>query len=288
MTISFGVIFLLLFFRSLLREKFFPLSGLGELKATNQLIESTREIERKILIDGYIDDAIKSLNENTCNYNNVNVENHLCDQSVSLGLKSVCLPYVENPQNLLNTSKAKFAVGAYLNYFLKIAPSEAPGVPHLLEEKDLLVLRDDFGFDQFLSKEILTDPNLVDTAFNFQTQFRYTFNHAAFAHSPLHAGGKDYSIITAPIPTVCEDGPQGVFYIICEKLNSIPSDLENVTFIFCRLFTNWLSRYNDCMANKYDVMIDALTKKTIPVAEPQEVTAQKVKETNGTPIAKTE
>lgn len=122
----FGIIttllFLYLFYRRLAKEANFSLSGLGELAATAEVKEARKDIERKILIDTYIDDAVKALNSNTCDYNEVHVENHLCDQSLQKGLISVCQPFFTNPQNLLNSSRAKFTVGAYVDYFLKLPP----------------------------------------------------------------------------------------------------------------------------------------------------------------------
>src|SRR5688572_14962300 len=49
MTVATSLIFVILFLRRLLREKFFPLSGIGELKASTDIQTFEREIERKIL-----------------------------------------------------------------------------------------------------------------------------------------------------------------------------------------------------------------------------------------------
>jgi hypothetical protein len=277
MTIIPGIIFLFLFFRSFLGKKFFPLSGLGELKATMDLSDSTKEIERKGLIDGYIEEAIKTLNTNTCNYNTQNIENHLCQQSIAIGLGSVYSPFVVNPQYLLSTPKSKFSVGAYLNFYLRLP--ENPEEVGPVEDKGVFFLRDDFGFSEIIPNEILTDETVRDASFFIQTQCRNTFIHAKFVHGTFPINDQEYSIITIPIPTVCDDDDTvGVFFIVSEKLSTIPDDMKNVSQIFSRLFTNWLSRYEECMHSRFN-RTNGVQLQTAP---PQTVIAEDKKEMNGT------
>lgn len=275
----FSFLFLYLFYRSMSREINFSVSALGELKATIELDAAKKQAERKILIDGYIDDAIKALNLNTCNYGDTNVENHLCDQSLQLGLASVCQPYFTNPQNLLNSSKAKFTVGAYVNYFLK------PGSPTVFPQSDydMFIPRDDLNFKSDLSKDILYNSSLTHLPFIFQSQFADTFRHERFIHSTFNDGIKDYSLITASIPTVCEDGSLGVLFIIAEALDSIPADIENVTQIFCRLYTNWLTRYNECIISRHQKLVEESRVVKVPVAPVQNLGEQEQAPTNGSP-----
>jgi hypothetical protein len=243
-----------------------------------ELHDAKKDIERKVLIDGYIDDAVKALNANTCNYDEIHVEQHLCEQSLQIGLTSVCQPYFENPQNLLNSTRAKFTVGAYVNYFLKLPATLGTEPVIALGNHDIFLPRDNFGFKEFLPKDILYDHELTGLSFIFQSQLSNSFRHSSFVHSIFNYEEKDYSLITVPIPNVCESGSLGVLFIICEELNAIPQDFENVSRIFCRLFSNWLSRYDECVATRCEKANANLTKVRIPVAAPQEAVAEKQKQ----------
>jgi hypothetical protein len=248
--VIFGILFLYLSYRRISKENNYSVSVLGELKSTIKLEEKIKEVERKNIIDNYIDDAIKSLNSNTCN-TNIFLENHLCDQSIENGLKSVYHPYFNNPQNLLDTPKAKFTTGAYINWFLNLPPNFGTSNNPPTEDKNIFIPRDDFEFRQYFIKDQLTNPDLLGLSFFFQTQFLKTFKHNCFINETLTLDdGKEFTVITAPIPTVCEDGSLGVFFIISEKLTSIPSDFDNLCQIFGRLFSNWMSRYNECIENR--------------------------------------
>ncbi|MGN6341135.1 MAG: hypothetical protein ACTHML_09250 [Ginsengibacter sp.] len=248
--IIFSILFLYFFFRRYSKEKYFSISALGELKSTSQLKETEKEVERKIIIDTYIEDAIKSLNSNTCNYIDINIDNHLCDTSIEIGLKSIFQPYFDNPQNLLDTPKAKFTVGAYLNWILKL-PIDFGKIPSPPDRDfNIFIPRDDFQLRNSFDKDILKNSNLFDDAFLFQTQFLDTFKHTKFINSIILIGDKSYNFITSPIPTVCEDGSTGVFFMIFENVGRIPDDFENLTNIFSRLFSNWLSKYNECINDR--------------------------------------
>jgi hypothetical protein len=271
-SLLFLVLFGYLFYRRTSKDKSFKVSALGELKSTISLESATKDIERKILIDGYIDEAVKSLNSNTCNYNEFNAESHLCDQSLSNGLQSVYRPYFDNLQNLLVTPQAKFTVGAYLNYFLKLPAEFGKEPKDPLEDYDVFIPKDDFGFGNLFIKDILTNLTLTDLPFFFQHQFQDSFKHQRFIHNTFEANDKEYSLMTAPIPTVCEDGSTGVFFMISESLNNIPSDIDTVTLIFSRLFSNWLSKYNDCLDDRCSQMNSMLfEKKGAAVTTPPEV-----------------
>lgn len=264
-----GILFLYLAYRRLSKEKNFSFSSIGELKSTILLDSKTKEVERKNIIDDYIDEAIKALNSNTCNYNNYNAGNHLCDQSIENGLKSVFHPFFNNPPNLLDTPKAKFTVGAYLDYFLLLPANFGQAIAQPTVDQNVFTSRDDFGFGQHLPKTILDNEGLIDLAFSFHTQFLDTFRHERFIKRDFPFNNSVYTLITAPIPTVCEDGSTGVFYLISEKLDQIPGDFENLCQIFGRLFSNWLTRYNECVISRCEEKNYELTNPGIQVAMPQ-------------------
>lgn len=272
LAVLFGAVFLYLIYRRSAMAANFSTSALGELKASIELKNYEKDIERKVVIDDYINDAIISLNSNTCNYIELNIDNHLCDQSVGNGLRSIYQPFFDNPQNLLDTSKAKFTVGAYLDYFLILPPQYRTSVSNPVVDSNVFIPRDDFNLQSHFVKDILSNPYLLDASFSIQRQMLDSFKHEKLIHSTLEISKKEYSLITAPIPTVCDDGATGVFFMICEKINQLPSDIENLSTIFGRLFSNWISKYNDCIINRCAIANGELANSTkSAVVKPREV-----------------
>lgn len=265
-----GAVSLYLFIRRLIKETNFTTSAIGELKSTIELNDRIKEVERKNIINDYIDDAIKALNSNTCNYQEGNAENFLCDQSVDIGLKAVFSPFFYNPQNILSTAKSRFTVGAYINSFRKL-PVDYKTVPSIaLSDHGVMIGRDDLNMGSFFIKDQLTDHNQRDLPFYFQTKIQDSYKHHRFIQEPLQLDdGRTFSLIIAPIPNVCEDAIIGVFFIISEFIPTIPSDFEDLVKIFGRLFSNWLSKYNDCVDKRCEQARTQL--KTQPVITPPEV-----------------
>lgn len=202
-------IFLYLFYRRLSKESQFSMSALGELKSTIALNDAKKEIERKILIEDGISNSVKFLNNNTCNYNVINSENSFCEQGISKGLLSIYEPYFSNLHNLLNTSTTKFTVGAYINGFLKLPENFEVSVQDPYVERDIFIEKDDFDFNLFFVKDILTNQDLLDLSFLFQTHFLNTFKHGKFLQNSFLHDEKEFTLITAPIPTVRDDGAVG-------------------------------------------------------------------------------
>lgn len=107
--------------------------------------------------------------------------------------------------------------------------------------------RDDLKFDTYIPQDILTKPKLQGTSFHLQHFFQDSIRHVAFRVNNITVYDQIYTVITSPIPEICEEPlGQGVFFMISENIIP-PKDLANVTIIFNRLFANWLSRCLACM-----------------------------------------
>jgi hypothetical protein len=211
------------------------------------LLTANKDIERKNLIDIYINEAIISLNTNTCIYTGSQADTNLCDQSVENGLRSLYSPFISNTPSILDTGLAKFTVGVYLDYYCTVPSHPTAAIYKEEWNQNVFILRDDFNIKNIFVSDMLENGTLINEGFAIQRHMLDSFKHRRFIHSQIEIGGKQYSLISAAVSDVCDSGSGGVLFIFSEVLNQVPPDLENVTTIFGRLFSNWLARYEECV-----------------------------------------
>ncbi|WP_295123477.1 hypothetical protein [uncultured Chitinophaga sp.] len=262
----------------LTREASFTISGLGELEALTRVSILTRELKRKKILDTYIDEAVISLNSNTCTIQGAD-DTALCDKNIEDGMASVYKPFIQNPQYLLETPNARFTVGIHLDEFLKLPTSFPPNYLNASEVNGAktFIARDDFNLRQWFPDNIMEDDDMIDLQFRFQTQFKDTFKHSKVISNPFIFSDTNLTLITCPIPLVCEIPEDtefymrnnGVLFIVCEEI-ALPDDFSNVAIIFNRLFSNWLSKYDDCVGKRlerHNLKYPLPEIKSVPSAE---------------------
>ncbi|MBK9509400.1 MAG: hypothetical protein IPO04_07940 [Cytophagaceae bacterium] len=103
-----------LFFR-IKRQFFLPESTISYIENKLEYDKKVRELSRKETIDTYIDNAIKTLNENTCplGYNN----EHFCDLNLDDGLRKVLINITQNTNHVLDCSSSKFTIVLFLENY---------------------------------------------------------------------------------------------------------------------------------------------------------------------------
>lgn len=132
------------------------------LDAKLELNALKQELARKEAIDGFIDDAIKTLNSATCRISNEPDES-LCKSAVAEGLADVLSPLINRTQIILDCNTSKFAVGALVAHYFQ--NGEVPDY-----KNDWLIFRDDIG----IKKEVIDDPSDMPSAMGIVLQFRQT------------------------------------------------------------------------------------------------------------------
>ena len=142
------------------------------------------------------------------------------------------------------TDYTRFAVGARIFHYFDIGKELDYG-------HEWIVLRDDIGLEQ----EMGTDPGLCDGAIGTTLQFRQAIetvmNENRMVRCTVKIQNQSFQLICSPLPLVCdEQQADGILWMVQECLQAAPHDLENVLLIFGRITANWLSKYNECLADK--------------------------------------
>ena len=244
----------------------FPAAAIEELRCRYQLEGVQKSLARKRAIDGYIDAAIQSLNVQTCSLTQERM-NELCERDIEDGLHSVIGAVLQAPNHVLDTSGCDFTVGAYLNY--SSVPSESDNSDHLLWNDAIFVLRDDLKLGESLYWNLLHDEEAEGISFDLRTALLWTNNHRKFRVAALKQEGSEFTIVTSPIPQVCEgEWLTGVLFIVSGKLDALPEDLERILLIFNRVLANWLSKYDDCNRNKLRSRIPDLAQAALAAEQP--------------------
>lgn len=213
------------------------------LEAKIELNAIKQELARKEAIDGFIDQAIKTLNSATCKISSI--EDALCESAMSDGISAVLSPLINRTQIVLDCNTAKFTVGALVRHYQK-----SNGEPEDVIE--WLILRDDVG----LGQEITTNPwstrFSTGTALQIRQAFEIVLNENRIVECPLILKENTFQIVCSPIPLVCNESISGgVLCIIQECTKPPPKDVANILLIFGRIAANWLSKYDECIWNQY-------------------------------------
>jgi hypothetical protein len=228
------------------------------LDAKLELNNIKQELARKEAIDGFIDQAIKTLNSATCRISS-EPDEALCQSAVADGLADVLSPLINRTQIVLDCNTSKFAVGALVAHNFQAGEE-------LDYKNDWLIFRDDVGIKQ----DVSNDPCYLTSATGIALQFRQTLetvlNENRLVECAVKIHNQTFQLIGGPIPLVCDEKvSNGALWIVRECLQPPPHDLGNILLIFGRVVANWLSKYDECLwqqANKsklerYDSEVDS-------------------------------
>lgn len=244
--------FLYIEYRRLRKEKNFPVTILEHLTATEELKTLKEKYSRKNKLYDFIDNSIQSLNSNTCPVM-LTPDNFLCHQDLEAGLKNVLIDLVERPHYILNVDQAKFTVGAFIKELLdKNSPVEQTA-----NLEQTFVFRDDLNLINYLPE----NPYQLDTeqegSFQFQTATLEVLNFNKFLCKTIVLDNQTFTLICSPIPNVCEScPPEGIIFVIYKGTECCSKDIASVLLIFCRILSNWVAKYNDCVRREKHIKLN--------------------------------
>lgn len=246
-SVVFIAVFLYLFYRRYILYQHFNMPVVGELKATLSLQNIKAEQTRKQFVTGSITQSLTALNNQTCYFNAPNKQNLFCEKGIESGLLQVFKSYVHDTSAMLGAANSTYTIGMYINGFFQFPNDYGKVKSYPYAGSDMFVLKDDLGLSSFMVKDILKNEDLFELSFFFQTQFLDSFKHGKFVKKDFLWKEKDYTIITAPVPTTNNEGAIGIFFIISPQLSVIPEDIPSEISIFNQIFSNWLAKYNECV-----------------------------------------
>ncbi len=237
-----SILYLTLLFLKTDYNYHFPGDIASELKSERELFELRKEYNRLSTLDEFLIDTIKNLNGQTCAIQN-SEEIHLCDVGIKDGLSSLINPIVENTNYLLNTRQVNFTISVYLDSYQSLTQQDL--------DSGVIILHDKLNKTDILNKSLFTDLYLQGEKLEIQSNISKSFNNFEFLFGTYSVNGSEYSIICSPIPFACDDTDKlGVLFIISKQLENIPEQLHVNLSIFCRIISNWIYRYNQCIFDR--------------------------------------
>lgn len=239
-------------------EKLFPKSLIESIENELKNENLSKGFARKSLVNEAISTSLILLNEQTCIltdkgspfFQDINeVNSNMCDKDVEEGLKTLLNPMLGNIHHVLETTNSKFTIGAYL----KSIATETPNQDDVFHSPGVFVLKDELGFTFILTKELMEMDEVKGDQLVFQSFIRSSLNNNRSETNNFAQNGNEFTLVTSTIPLVCDDDfANGVLFVISEKLENVPIDLEEILNIFSRIIANWISKYDECVWSRYD------------------------------------
>jgi len=239
------LLFIVMEFRTIQKEKSFPITILDHLKAARELEEKNKKYIRKERLDEYISNSISSLNNNTCPIQTVGGQtNQLCHQDIKNSLTNVLEDIIDRTQNFLDCDYTKFSVAIFIDNIYD--PNSAKG--NIMKKPVSFVFRDDFSYEVYFPDNINNHSNDNHLTFYLQTKITEVIKLSNYIAEHKEFDDTNYLFLFAPIPNVCDVcPPDGAIVIMSKQEQSAPKDLENILKIFGQIVANWLSKFNDCV-----------------------------------------
>ena len=251
--------------RTLYQMKF-PGSISEELESKYKLEEYDKIFHRQKVINDYINQSVKSLNDQTCS-TNVGTDPHLCDEQLQVRLKDVLNPVISNTHIILNAFDInKFSVGLHLNQYSH-EPSDYNRIEliHLgnnqvqitnwaeeISDKGIIFLKDELQFEsEIIYKDLLSNDTETGVALEIQSAIKKSLNNVEFVCNQFEHKNSTHTIICSDMPLVCsDDEASGVLFLIFEGHYEPVDDLPYLLRIFNRVVANYVYKYNDCVYNQ--------------------------------------
>jgi hypothetical protein len=234
---------LILLIQRLRKNHYFPQTLFEHLTAESKLKDSEKQLYRKTTIDTYIDQAIQTLNLKTCGLN-TDEQNHLCDTSLEEGLKNVLKHIISHTHYFLDCNLSKFTIAVHFRAYPNIVNSF-----DITYNSKTILLRDDYSISAHFTDNILANPNVIEFNFEIYQSALVAYNHYG-GHLTEFANFKGQSMLTSPVPAVCENSCNGLIFIVYDSSVKLPDDIWNILLIFGRVASNYISKYEDCVNSR--------------------------------------
>lgn len=262
---------------------YFPSNIVDELDARLELDAIRKKLNRKSEIYDYLTDAIGDLNNQTCNISGGSTD-HLCENGIKDNITNVVSPLFTNTNYLFESNKTAYTIGIYLNnYYAKPETEAAPIDIDKLEQRGIILLKDDWNFSDGIDKNLMGDNRAAGFRQQIKQAIETSLNNDCYYSTVITTDQGNFRIFAIEVQEVCEDSvPRGVLFIITEEIKE-PEDIEQVLRLFSKIISNLLSRQDECIYNQVEKknQVYREAQRRISVPEPPEVTALKMEQQNG-------
>jgi hypothetical protein len=250
--ILFFIVLLLIYgyleYKNLIKQKNFPISILEHLNAQSDLETLNKQYNRQQKIFEFIDNSINSLNTNTCPVSYDLTPEIICREDLKNSLSNVLNDFINRTNYFLEIDKLNFTNGIYLNDILTFNKK------HFEQSSTNFNFKDDLNFEKYFIEdeyEFGFSSEEKEFKFHINSSISESILFSKYICKQLTLNEKIYSIVISPIPNICDTcPPRGVIYAIYEGTESCNCDSNKILEIHCRLLTNWISKYEDCLYNE--------------------------------------
>jgi len=231
---------------------------------------------RALLINRAIADSLIALNSQTCNlsgepYYDINGDSeHFCDEGLEMGLQHILSPLSDTIHQTTKTSG--LGLDVTIAVFLKnmpVATVMEEGQIQIDSHNELAVIKDDNNsWRKCLSDSLISKK----TPKGFKLELRQIkdrcFSNITFERNVIKKEGTAYTVMTSPIPVVCnESSVKGCLIILMRGVHPSPEDLKDVLSIYNRIISNWVAKYFDCFEGQHKEIKDEIELKDGSIVE---------------------
>jgi len=237
-------------------EKNFPKLIIQNIENEINKDSLSRSFARKSLINEAIATSLVGLNEQTCELSSrsgqyrieeEDITERMCEKDIEDGIMNLLQPLINNMHLILESFNSKFTVGAFLETIVTENP-EQNGTEY---QRGIYTIKDDLNLVNFLDRDLLDNQTLRDEKLEIQNILVSSRNNNRFEQKNININNDIFTIISSPIPLVCNDNyPDGLFIIIGQNIDNLPNDTGEIFKIFNRILANWISKYNECVHSR--------------------------------------
>ena len=260
-----GLLYLLLLVIRTLYQLNFPADITEELESKSKLVEYEKSFSRQKIINEYINQTVKSLNDQTCS-TNVGSDPHMCDEELQVRLKDVLKPVITNTNTILDAYHVnKFTIGLHINFY-RHEPQDYKKINLVetsnhnlridnwddIDDKGIIMLRDDLNMEHTLiHKGLLESDYETQHSLEIKSAIHKSLVNVEFVNTKFTYEEKVFTMICSDMPMVCSDtDASGVMFIIIEGEYQPVEDLPYLLRIFNRVVSNYIYKYNECVFNQ--------------------------------------
>ncbi|MBK8502166.1 MAG: hypothetical protein IPL46_08140 [Saprospiraceae bacterium] len=260
-----GLLYLLLLVVRTMYLLNFPGDVTDELQSKSKLEEYDKSFSRQKIVNEYINQTVKSLNDQTCT-TNVGADPHMCDEGLQVRLKDVLKPVISNTNTILNAYHInKFTIGLHIDFYrhepqdyskINLIPAENDMVFidnwEDIDDKGILILRDDLKLEfSLIHKGLLDSESETKQGLEIKSAIHKSLKNVEFVKTQFKYEDKLYTMICSDMPMVCSDtDASGVMFVIMEGVYEPVEDLPYLLRIFNRVAANYIYKYNECVFNQ--------------------------------------
>lgn len=257
-------------------EKTFPSSIVEELVSKQKLEQSLDIISRKDAIYDYLSATIIGVGHPKSEVKPLKEGDDFIKQSdndFTRELKAVTRTFTSALNVILNTKNSKFLVGMYTKYNRAV---DHKNHPH--DNNGIFIARNDFS-DEINMKDLMTTDN-KGLELEIENVIKTSLNDGKYVEKLVNVenlDGRTQTFLAINLPNAVNRQTQvGVFFIMTEKINELPTDLQAVLTTFSNAFSIWLQLYvNSVVNNQMDVMFSEIDESEVDSEESQDEAQKK-------------